>query len=76
MESGFSSTNMPHTGSVAIVYTSHLSYIISDVYNCKIASMGEIHYVVVLYPLRKSALGEGPEALTVGLGFVYPITVV
>jgi hypothetical protein len=41
---------MPHTGSVAIVYTSHLSYIISDVYNCKIASMGEIHYVVVLYP--------------------------
>jgi len=37
--------------------------------------MGEIHYIVV-YPLRKSALAEGPEALTVGLGLVYPVTVV
>jgi hypothetical protein len=37
--------------------------------------MGEIHYIVV-YPLRKSALGEGPEALTVGLGLLYPVTVV
>jgi hypothetical protein len=36
--------------------------------------MGEIHYIVV-YPLRKSALGEEPEDFSLGVGFVYPIMV-
>ncbi len=36
MESGFSSINMPHTGSVAIWLTSWtFSYIATWVYNCK-----------------------------------------